>query len=79
MQNQALSLRSILRMIPKLYWIPTVAPSGLTFYEREEFSEWKENAFIVGLKSQALVRIGFNDGEPFEDERFSWLKRVKEV
>jgi len=65
-------------MAPKLYWVPTVAPSGLIFYEGDEFSEWKGNAFI-GLKSKALVRIDFNNGEPFEAERFSWSKRVREV
>ncbi|MDP4066144.1 Aldose sugar dehydrogenase YliI [Rhodobacteraceae bacterium IMCC1933] len=66
-------------MDPKLYWVPTVAPSGLIFYEGDEFSEWNGNAFIGGLKSKALVRIGFNNGEPFEAERFSWSKRVREV
>ena len=66
-------------MMPKLYWVPTIAPSGLIFYEGDEFSEWKGNAFIGGLKSRALVRIGFNNGEPFEAERFSWSKRVREV
>ena len=66
-------------MHPKLYWVPTVAPSGLIFYEGDEFSEWNGNAFIGGLKSKALVRIGFNNGEPFEAERFSWSKRVREV
>ena len=66
-------------MAPKLYWIPTVAPSGLIFYEGDEFSEWNGNAFIGGLKSKALVRISFNNGEPFEAERFSWSKRVREV
>ena len=66
-------------MVPKLYWVPTVAPSGLIFYQGDEFSEWKGSAFIGGLKSKALVRIGFNNGKPFEAERFSWSKRVREV
>ena len=66
-------------MAPKLYWVPTIAPSGLIFYEGDEFSEWKGNAFIGGLKSKALVRIGFVDGEPFKAERFSWAKRVRDV
>ena len=66
-------------MAPKLYWVPTMAPSGLFFYEGDEFYEWNGNAFIGGLKSKALVRIGFVDGEPFEAERFSWAKRVRDV
>tara|TARA_B100001093_G_scaffold406346_1_gene394735 strand:- start:12 stop:1187 length:1176 start_codon:yes stop_codon:yes gene_type:complete len=66
-------------MAPKIYWVPTVAPSGLIFYEGDEFSEWNGNAFMGGLKSKALVRIGFNDEKPFEAERFSWSQRVREV
>ena len=66
-------------MAPKIYWVPTVAPSGLIFYEGDEFSEWNGNAFLGGLKSKALVRIGFNDEKPFEAERFSWSQRVREV
>ena len=66
-------------MAPKLYWVPTVAPSGLIFYEGHEFTEWNGNAFIGGLKSKALVRIGFNNEKPFEAERFSWSQRVREV
>ncbi len=64
---------------PLLYWVPTVAPSGLFFYEGEEFSGWNGNAFIGGLKSRALVRISFMKGKPFEAERFSWSQRVREV
>ena len=51
----------------------------LFFYKGNEFSEWKGNAFIGGLKSKALIRIGFKNAEPFEVERFSWSKRVREV
>ena len=64
---------------PKLFWVPTVAPSGLVFYEGGEFSEWNGNAFIGGLKSKALVRIDFKNKKPFEAERFSWSQRVREV
>jgi glucose/arabinose dehydrogenase len=64
---------------PKLFWVPTVAPSGLVFYEGDEFSEWNGNAFIGGLKSKALVRIDFKNKKPFEAERFSWSQRVREV
>ena len=64
---------------PKLYWVPTIAPSGLVFYNGNEFPEWEGNAFIGGLKSRALIRIGFDDEKPFEAERFGWSQRVREV
>jgi len=64
---------------PKLHWVPTVAPSGLIFYEGDEFPSWNGDAFLGGLKSRALVRIAFDNGQPFEAERFSWSQRVREV
>ena len=66
-------------MAPQLYWIPTIAPSGLFFYEGNEFSKWNGNAFIGGLKSRAMLRISFINGVPYEAERFSWSQRVREV
>ena len=66
-------------MAPQLYWIPTIAPSGLFFYEGNEFSKWNGNAFIGGLKSKAMLRISFINGVPYEAERFSWSRRVREV
>jgi glucose/arabinose dehydrogenase len=64
---------------PKLYWAPTVAPSGLFFYEGSEFPEWSGDAFLGGLKGRALVRIEFENDQPVEAERFSWFQRLREV
>jgi len=64
---------------PQLAWVPTVAPSGLMFYKGNEFPQWADHAFIGGLKSRALVRINFQAGKPFEEERFSWNQRIREV
>lgn len=64
---------------PALFWIPTIAPSGLAFYEGAEFPTWNGNALIGGLKSRALIRIAFNKDKPEEVERFSWSKRVRDI
>ena len=64
---------------PVLFWIPTIAPSGLDFYEGKEFPSWQGDAIIGGLRSRALIRISFIDNSPRETERFSWSKRVRDV
>jgi len=64
---------------PEVYWVPTVAPSGLIIYNGAMFPKWQGNAFIGGLRSQSLVRIRI-DGERAEEvERFAMGKRIREV
>ena len=64
---------------PEVYWVPTVAPSGLIIYDGDHFPEWKGNAFLGGLASRSLVRIQI-DGERAEEvERFPMEKRIREV
>jgi aldose sugar dehydrogenase len=52
---------------PLYYWDPVIAPSGLTFYTGSLFPAWKNNLFIGGLASEALVRLTI-DGERVVDE-----------
>lgn len=64
---------------PALFWDPTIAPSGLAFYNGKQFAQWQDHAFIGGLRSQALIRVSFNNGQAAEAERFSWQRRVRDV
>ena len=64
---------------PALAWVPTIAPSGLIFYGGDLFPEWRGNAFIGGLRSQALIRVDFVNGHPVEAERFRWSMRLREI
>jgi glucose/arabinose dehydrogenase len=64
---------------PELYWVPTVAPSGLAFVAGSEFPQWTGHALIGGLRSQALIRIAFTNGKAYEAERFGWTQRVRDV
>ena len=64
---------------PILSWVPTIAPSSLIFYAGKKFRNWNGSAFIGGLKSRALIRLGFTDNNSFELERFEWGRRVREV
>ena len=34
---------------PKVYWVPTIAPSGLIIYKGKHFANWRGEAFMGGL------------------------------
>jgi glucose/arabinose dehydrogenase len=64
---------------PEVYWVPTIAPSGLIIYSGSMFPEWQGNAFIGGLASKSLVRIIIEGDSAEEVERFDMGKRIREV
>ncbi len=47
---------------PKVIWTPSIAPSGLAFYNGDRFPQWRGNLFAGGLVSQDLRRIQFDPG-----------------
>ena len=65
---------------PLIYWVPVIAPGGLSFYEGKAFPNWAGSAFTGGLASKALVRIAFDDkGGAREAERWDMGKRIRDV
>ena len=64
---------------PEVYWVPTIAPSGLIIYSGSMFPEWQGNALIGGLASRSLVRIKIEGESAEEVERFDMGKRIREV
>jgi glucose/arabinose dehydrogenase len=64
---------------PEVYWVPTIAPSGLIIYSGSLFPEWQGNAFLGGLASKSLVRVDIETTPAREVERFSMGKRIREV
>lgn len=64
---------------PKAYWIPTIAPAGLIFYNGEMFPEWKDSAFIAGLRPRTIIRVTVDGEKAQEAERFDMGKRIREL
>ena len=64
---------------PEVYWVPTVAPSGLIIYDGALFPKWQGQAFIGGLRSKSLLRIRIEGDQAEEVERFDMGKRIREV
>ena len=42
---------------PRYYWDPTIAPSGLSFYDGKLFAAWKDSLFVGGLRGMVLDRL----------------------
>ena len=53
--------------LPLVLWVPSIAPSGLTFYTGDRFPAWKGNVFLGGMRqgeipgTGRLERVVFND------------------
>jgi glucose/arabinose dehydrogenase len=59
---------------PFMYWVPSIAISGMSFYTGDRFPAWKGNAFVGALfegRTRAtghIQRITFNEGRPIQRE-----------
>ncbi|MGI9404440.1 MAG: PQQ-dependent sugar dehydrogenase [Hyphomicrobium sp.] len=42
---------------PVYYWVPSIATSGLAFYDGDLFPEWKGNVFVGGLGGERVERL----------------------
>jgi len=54
---------------PIYYWDPSIAPSGLDFYQGTLIPEWKGNLFAGALKDQLLSRMEIRDGKIIHEEQ----------
>jgi len=43
---------------PMIVWLPSIAPSGLTFYTGERFPNWKGNLFVGSSRRGEVPRTG---------------------
>jgi glucose/arabinose dehydrogenase len=59
---------------PFMYWVPSIAISGIAFYTGDRFPAWKGNAFVGAMfegrtrGTGHLQRITFNEGRPIQRE-----------
>jgi len=63
---------------PKKYYIPSIAPCGMAYYNGNLFSKWKNSFFIGSLVLRHLNRVSVDD---FSEERLlnTLGKRVRDV
>jgi aldose sugar dehydrogenase len=54
---------------PVYYWDPTIAPSGMIFYDGKLIPEWKNNLFVAGLAGQHVSRLVIQGDKVVGEER----------
>ncbi len=54
---------------PVYYWDPSIAPSGLAYYDGEMFPEWRGDFFVGALKFQLIARLDMNGDRVADEER----------
>ncbi len=66
---------------PLHYWVPSIAPSGMTFYTGDKFLRWRGDLFVGALKDQMLVRLRLDGEKVVTEERFlkNVLGRIRDV
>jgi glucose/arabinose dehydrogenase len=66
---------------PLYKWVPSIAPSGMTFYTGERFSRWRGDLFVGALKDQMLVRLRLDGEQVVKEERLlqGVLGRIRDV
>lgn len=63
---------------PIWYWVPSIAPSGMTFYSGTEFPEWEGDLFVGALAGSMLVRYEV-DGERIISEEQLLTERGERI
>lgn len=54
---------------PIYTWVPSIAPSGMTFYTASQFPGWQGNLFVGSLKFGLLVRLEVDGDRILSEER----------
>jgi glucose/arabinose dehydrogenase len=52
---------------PRMFWVPSISPSSLLFYDGDRFKGWKGSMFGGALTARSLLRVSFN--QPSQAER----------
>lgn len=64
---------------PLHYWVPSIAPSGMSFYQSPTFSGWQQNLLVGSLKFGQLVRLEIKDDKVSHEERIRIGSRIRDV
>jgi glucose/arabinose dehydrogenase len=67
--------------MPLYYWVPSIAPSGMAFYEGDKFPNWRGNILVGSLKDDMLVRLELNGDKVVKEERMikGAIGRIRDV
>jgi glucose/arabinose dehydrogenase len=66
---------------PIKYWVPSIAPSGLTFYSAKLFPKWTGSLFAGALAGKMLVRLSLDGNTVTGEEKLlrNLNERIRDV
>jgi glucose/arabinose dehydrogenase len=64
---------------PKVFWNPSISPSGLMIYSGKMFPAWKGSAFIAALSGEALIRVTLNGDQAAKADQWPMGSRIRDV
>ena len=66
---------------PLWHWTPSIAPSGLAFYNADRFPAWRGNLFAGSLKFGLLLRLTLDGDQVLREERLleGLGRRIRDV
>jgi len=56
-------------ILPIYYWVPSIAPCGMTFYDSDVIPQWKGNLFLGALAGNHLNRLEISGKKVTKEER----------
>jgi glucose/arabinose dehydrogenase len=64
---------------PKVTWNPVISPGAMIIYDGEMFPQWRGDALIAGLSSEALIRVDIDGDSAREANRWPMDSRIREI
>ena len=60
--------------LPLVFWVPSIATSGMTFYTGDKFPAWKNNVFVGAMRQGEIDRTGHIERVVF-NEKWEEIRR----
>ena len=64
---------------PKVFWNPSVSPSGMIIYTGDLFPAWKGDAILGALSGEALIRVRIRGDQASKADQWDMGHRIREV
>jgi glucose/arabinose dehydrogenase len=66
---------------PRHVWVPSIAPSGMAFYDADLFPDWRGSLLVGALKDELLVRLELDGDRVVREERLleGEIGRIRDV
>ena len=64
---------------PIKYWVPSIAPSGMAFYNADLIPKWKSSLFNGALVFKGIVRLALDGNKVTGEERIELGERIRDV